>query len=420
MFYDSKDELTNSSTSLKPTNQVQLGEMDREKDEDTEQQFPEKTYESFQTTTANVVVEINDVVTDEALDAPYEQGQGGLSPHSSNIKSLDVETSPSFRSLHPGYVSNIAEFWENIWKIENNQKLGVQRETRDRQFGEEGVINDDKDDEINRLQETIVFQCQLLRATEEENRALKEKIANNESMNEKILRDLNRKSERRENLVIDMRAKVGEYVKEIRELKEKDLLKTNKLSELEDKLSENSPETNILRNENIYLKDKVKEVASQLCDVEFKNRKLEDELTNYEKLVKDLKKQIVPMENIKQKMASLDDDVFVLKRRLQGSMRSKKKEHKSDNAMEMNVLEHPKTSTKKRRISSMGEQVMSPAKVMKISKANHGAKDSIDEKVEESNEYLRVPKKIETENEHVRMRSFKKSRSRIGQECQPQ
>merc|ERR1712179_867123 len=160
-------------------------------------------------------------------------------------------------------------------------------------------------------------------------------------------------------------------------------------------------------------------VESQLYN-ELKNGKLEDELTNYEELVKDLKKQIVPMENIKQKMASLDDDVFVLKRRLQGSMRSKKKEHKSDNEMEMNVLKHPKTSTKKRRISSMGDQIMSPAKVMKISKANDGAKDSIDEKVEESNEYLRVPKKIETETEHVRMRSFKKSRSRIGQECQPQ
>ena len=117
--------------------QVQLGEIDREKDEDTEQQFPEKTpYESFQTTTANVVVEINDVVTDEALDAPYEQGQGGLSPHSSNIKSLDVETSPSFRSLHPGYVSNIAEFWENIWTIENNQRLGFPRERRECQLGE--------------------------------------------------------------------------------------------------------------------------------------------------------------------------------------------------------------------------------------------------------------------------------------------
>jgi len=417
MSYDtSKYDLKNGSTSLQLIN-VRLGETDEDK-VDAIEHFPEKMPdESFQTATGNVVVEINDVTADETLYAPNDQD---LSPHTSNTKRVVVETSPSFRSLHPGYVSNIAEFWENIWTIENSQRLGFPRERRECQLGEEGVINEDKDDEINRLQETIVLQCQLFRATEEENRALKEKIANNESMNEKILRDLNRKSERRENLVIDMRAKVGEYVKEIRELKEKDLLKTNKLSELEDKLSENSPETNILRNENIYLKDKVKEVASQLCDVEFKNRKLEDELTNYEKLVKDLKKQIVPMENIKQKMASLDDDVFVLKRRLQGSMRSKKKEHKSDNAMEMNVLEHPKTSTKKRRISSMGEQVMSPAKVMKISKANDGAKDSIDEKVEESNEYLRVPKKIETENEHVRMRSFKKSRSRIGQECQPQ
>ena len=66
---------------------------------------------------------------------------------------------------------------------------------------------------------------------------------------------------------------------------------------------------------------------------EINSLELEDELTNYEELVKDLKKQIVPMENIKLKMASLDEDVFVLKRRLQGSMRSKKKEHKSDNEL---------------------------------------------------------------------------------------
>jgi len=418
MSYVSKEEVTMDSTSLQLIN-VRLGHNDKEKDEATEQQLlPENMpCEPFKTATANVVVEINDVETDEALYAPQEQG---LSPHSSNSKSLDVETSPSFRSLHPGYVSNIAEFWENIWKIEKNQKLGFSRERRERQLGEEGVINDDKDDEINRLQETIVFQCQLFRATEEENSALKEKIANSESMNEKILRDLNRKSEAREDLVIDMRAKVGDYVKEIRELKEKDLIKSYKISELEDKLSDKCLESEVLRKENIHLKDKVKEVDSQLYDIELKNGKLEDELANYEELVKDMKKQIVPMENIKQKMASLDEDVFVLKRRLQGSMRSKKKDHKANNAIEMKFLEPPNTSTKKRSISCMDEQVMSPAKVIKISKADENVKDSIDEKFEEFTEYPGERKEIDPETEHVRIRSFKKSRSRIGQDCKQQ
>merc|ERR1719233_320627 len=389
------------------------GETGKDTEDVLEQQLPEP----FETTKANVVVKINDVITDETIHAPHEQG---LSPLATNFKKADVETSPSFRSLHPGHVSNISEFWENIRKIGNNQRLGCPREMRERQLGEESVIDDDEEDEINRLQETIVFQCQLFRATEEENRDLKEKIAISESMNEKILRDLNMKSEARENLVIDLRARVGEYVKEIRELKEKDLIKSFKISELEDKLSKSSLETDVLRNENICLKDKVKETDAKLYDLELKNKKVEDELTKYEELVKDLKRQIVPMENIKQKMASLDEDVVVLKRRLHGSMRSKKKEHKSDNEMVMNVLKPPHTSTMKRRLSCMDEQVMSPAKVIKISKANEGFKDPSDEKVEESDEYLHVPKKIDPETEHVRMRSFKKSRSKIGQDCKQQ
>jgi len=413
MSYDAEDDLTNISSTSFQLIDVRLGETDK----DTEDALEQQLSEPFETTKANVVVEINDVITDETLHASNEQG---LSPLTTNFKKVDVETSPSFRSLHPGHVSNIAEFWENIRKIGNNQRLGCPREMRERQLGEESVIDDDKEDEINRLQETIVFQCQLFRATEEENRELKEKIAISELMNEKILRDLNMKSETRENLVIDLRAKVGEYVKEIRELKEKDLIKSFKISELEDKLSKSSLETDVLRNENICLKDKVKETDAKLYDLELKNKKVEDELTKYEELVKDLRRQIVPMENIKQKMASLDEDVVVLKRRLHGSMRSKKKENQSDCEIEMNALEPPHTSTMKRRISCMDEQVMSPAKVIKISKTNEGVMDPSDEKVEESDEYLRVPKKIDPETEHVRMRSFKKSRSKIGQDCKQQ
>ena len=88
------------------------------------------------------------------------------------------------------------------------------------------------------------------------------------------------------------------------------------------------------------------------------------------------------MENIKQKMASLDEDVVVLKRRLQGSMRSKSKVQKSseDETIGMQVLGPFSTSTKKRRMSPI--QVMSPAKVIKIANVVECAEKPTDMKAE--------------------------------------
>merc|ERR1719158_692169 len=296
-----------------------------------------------------------------------------------------------------------------------NQMHGLQGGRRRPQEGEDGVDieNDEANDEINRLQEIIMIQRQLFRATEDENRKLKDQIVDTELMNSKILNDLNAKSEKRETLVSDLRSKVGEYAKEISGLKEKDLIKSYKILELEDKLVESATDSDILRLENLSLQNKLKVGDfSQLNDVKSKNAKLEDEIAEYEGLVQDLKKQIVPMENIKQKMASLDEDVVVLKRRLQGSMRSKTKVQKSseDEIIGMQVLGPFSTSTKKRRMSPI--QVMSPAKVIKIADVVEGAEKPTDMKAEKEGP---APETVD-----ARSRSLKMSRSKIGQECKQQ
>merc|ERR1719369_2184455 len=172
-------------------------------------------------------------------------------------------------------------------------------------YGED-VSEDEKDEEINRLKETIMIQCQLFRATEEENSKLKEKIINIELMNEKILKDLNQKSEKRESLVTTLRSQLSESRDEISDLVDKDLLKKYKILELEDKMVKYASENDVLKLENLKLLNKNKELLSNVDLVEEKCSSLEEELVKYENVVKDLKQQAVPVENIKQKMASLD------------------------------------------------------------------------------------------------------------------
>merc|ERR1719369_2034891 len=192
-------------------------------------------------------------------------------------------------------------------------------------YGED-VSEDEKDEEINRLKETIMIQCQLFRATEEENSKLKEKIVNIELMNEKILKDLNQKSEKRESLVTTLRSQLSESRDEISDLVDKDLMKSSKILELEDKMVKNAYENDVLKLENLKLLNKTKELLSNVDLAEEKCSSLEKELVKYENVVKDLKQQAVPVENIKQKMASLDEDVTVLKKRLkiQKSLRMSK------------------------------------------------------------------------------------------------
>ena len=163
-------------------------------------------------------------------------------------------------------------------------------------------------------------------------------------------------------------------------------------------------ESDNLRQENLNLKNKLEvDDSSQLNDVKLKNEKLEVEIAEYEWLVKDLKKQILPMENIKQKMASLDEDVVVLKRRLQGSMRSKFKVEKSteDESIGMQVLGPYSTSTKKRRMSPT--QVMSPAKVIKI--ANVAVVEAT-EKPSETKAEKEVPETVDTKTRYLLYHCF--------------
>jgi len=360
---------------------------------------------------------------------PESQLPDALSPSASSHQV--IETSPSFRSLHPGHVSSISDFWENIWKIENDYGTNVFARggrSRDHRIGNDvNLTIEDEGEELNRLKETVLIQCQLLKVAEQENDKLRGKIDSIELMNKKILKDLNEKSEKRENLVIDLRAKLEEYEKDISNLNDKDLVKNYKILELEDKLSESTLKLDVSRQENVSLKNQLKELDSKLNYVEIDHAKLQEKVSSYEEVVKDLKKQVVPMENIKQKMASLDKDVCVLKRRLQGSMRNNStvKNCNTEEVVHEKLLMPYCTSTKKRRVSPIDGQVGSPAKMMKVvigsvneeidGPAETGAKVDSD-KCDVDNGIGNIT----SEFDHTRMRSLKKSRSRIGQECKQQ
>merc|ERR1719369_1356701 len=333
-------------------------------------------------------------------------------------------------------------------------------------FGED-VSEDEKDEEINRLKETIMIQCQLFRATEEENSKLKEKIVNIELMNEKILKDLNQKSEKRESLVTTLRSQLTESRDEISDLVDNDLMKKSKIQELEDKMVKNAYEKDVLKLENLKLLNKTKELVSNVELVEEKCSSLKEDLVKYEDIIKDLKQQAVPVESIKQKMASLDEDVSVLKKRLkiQKSLRMSKRSKtivedgndrnyvpKEDNEAKVShttellkddkvhktnvedkendfatfnterVLPSFYTSTK-RRMSPSGRVIESPAKLMKIAvTTDKDAKIKTDvRRVFDNKDDMVVEPRVEESSINTTVaarRSFRKSRSKIGQQVQ--
>merc|ERR1719470_756384 len=131
--------------------------------------------------------------------------------------------------------------------------------------------------------------------------------------------------------------------------------------------------------ENLDLEKELSEVHIKFGNVEEKNLKLQKELDEYEEIVRELRNQAVPVQNIKVKMASLDQDVLLLKRRLQSSVRSRKPER----------LTLPYcTSTKKRRWSHNENDSASPAKMIKIADTSYSTKscasaDTVTEKSDE-------------------------------------
>jgi len=433
-----------------------------------ERQCPDDDIEMMQNVVPpavqNIVVKIHEASADnidkDLLNTDDESSAVSSSPPASNpsFQAAQVaDTSPSFRSLHPGYVSNMADFWANIWTIENAERPGIERKFLQGKCLEDAP-EEEKDEEINRLKETIMIQCQLFRATEEENVKLKEKIVNIELMNDKILKDLNHKSEKRENLVTTLRSQLRESRDEVSELVDKDVVRTSRILELEDKIAKTASEKDVLKLENLKSLKKVKELLSHVDVVEEKCSRLEEDLAKYEDIVNDLKQQAAPVENIKQKMASLDQDVSVLKKRLQKSLRRSKVSKaafeddvpestvilKVDKIAKKNVGDEDSgidsvstervlptfcTSTKKRRMSPTEREVESPAKLIKMTGTTAiDAKNKTgnvrrvyditdDVVVDPTEDKIEIKTSVTKPTVSVR-RSFRKSRSKIGQQVQ--
>jgi hypothetical protein len=202
---------------------------------------------------------------------------------------------------------------------------------------------------------------------------LKEDITNIELINEKILKDLNHKSEIRESLVANLRENLNDCNLRISQLLDQDLVKSYKIVELEEKLVNDVTEMDVVIQENLGLEKELSEVYVKFENVEEKNLKLQKELDDYEEIVRDLKNQAVPVQNIKVKMASLDQDVLLLKRRLQSSVRSKSKISNLTSKPERLTLPYC-TSTKKRRWSPSENDPASPAKMIKTAETTYSTK----------------------------------------------
>merc|ERR1719500_1121097 len=113
-------------------------------------------------------------------------------------------------------------------------------------------------------------------------------------MNDKILKDLNQKSEKRESLVTTLRSQLSDSRDEISELVDKDFIKSSKILELEEKMVKNASEKDVLKLENLKSSNKVKELLSHVDVVEEKCSGLEEDLSKYEDIVRDLKQQAAP------------------------------------------------------------------------------------------------------------------------------
>ena len=105
------------------------------------------------------MVRIHEASSDNLAMSPSPHPPVSCSPPTSPSSVLipqpptSVDTSPSLRRLNPGYVSSLAEFWANKWKMENNDCSEAGQECN-----EHGVENvneaDESCQEVNRLKET--------------------------------------------------------------------------------------------------------------------------------------------------------------------------------------------------------------------------------------------------------------------------
>jgi len=91
---------------------------------------------------------------------------------------------------------------------------------------------------------------------------------------------------------------------------------------IESNTSSKSSDLDMLIEENAKLKQEVVDLKKTNDDAQARVDELSNNLCNYEQVIEALKTQIVPVENIKEKMKSLDEDVAVLRRRLRSNSSS--------------------------------------------------------------------------------------------------
>ena len=327
-----------------------------------QQEVSEKSPSKCQTSLSNVMVKIHEASSDVLdMSTSHYNTVSCTSPTSpssllTSQPPTNADTSPSLRSLNPGYVSSLADFWSNKWKMENNDCSKASQGANGQGWVNVNETAEDSE-EVNHLKETIMIQCQLFRATEDENLKLKDDNKNLELQNEKIVKDLDQLRENlkiRESTVTNLRENLKDCNEKVSMLIDQDLEKECRIAEFEEKFGNNAPKIEVLVKENLKMEQELKEANANFNDVKAKNTKLKKGLDEYEEIVNDLKNQVVPVQNLKVKMASLDQDVNLLKRRLQNSVRSTSMRSKT--ATKADTLTMTKTlpyctSTKKRRWS---------------------------------------------------------------------
>jgi len=136
---------------------------------------------------------------------------------------------------------------------------------------------------------------------------------------------------------------------------------------LEEKLEKSFHENIVLDNDKDKMEQDLKENNNKFEDLKVKYSKTRQELDGYEEIVKDLKNQLVPIENLKVKMGSLDQDVKLLRTKLQNSFRSSSKCSKTAKTANLTTTLPNRSSAKRRWSATAADQdVASPAKVIKM------------------------------------------------------
>jgi len=158
------------------------------------------------------------------------------------------------------------------------------------------------------------------------------------------IHEVNNKVERLENSLAEMKSQVANCkCTKIDMIGDREPL----VAAIESNAGSKSSDLETLIEENTNLKQELVELKKTNHDAEARLDELRNNVGNYEQVIEALKTQIVPVENIKEKMKALDEDVAILRRRLRSNSSS------ASTCCSLEESEGKKlfrTSTKKKRL----------------------------------------------------------------------